>query len=51
MGRGLLPRLDAHGLREHVNRDGFLSALQFPIATKTEQVFQAILSCGRATAW
>ena len=43
MSRRFLPRLDAYGLREHVYSDRFVPAFQFPIAAKTEQVFQAIL--------
>src|SRR5271169_1459110 len=38
--RRFLARPDAHGLREHIYRDGFLSGFELPIAAKTKQVFQ-----------
>jgi hypothetical protein len=43
VGRRFLPRLDAYGLREHVDGDRFVSVFEFPIAAKTEEIFQAIL--------
>jgi hypothetical protein len=32
--RRFLPRLDSHGLREHINGHGFVSNFKLPIAAK-----------------
>ena len=48
VGRRFLPGLDAYGLREHVDRDRFVSVFEFPIAAKTEEMFHAILPEARS---
>jgi len=41
--RRFLPRPDSNGLREHINRHGFMSGFELPIAAKTIQIFQGTL--------
>src|SRR6202040_2931980 len=47
LGRRFLPRLDAHGLREHVYRHGFMPGFELSIAAKTIQIFHGTLPGGQ----
>lgn len=45
--RRFLPGSYAHGLREHIDRNRFVSCLEFSITAKTVQVFQGSLPGGQ----